>query len=82
MISHLHTYVDRYIQAVHSVVTGQYPVSDEMAVRCACLQFRAKFGDEIGFSKDFLGGRIVEFIPQKLLKIKRAGMYVFMYVNR
>jgi hypothetical protein len=63
----------RYIQAVHAVVTNQYPVEDAMAVQLAALQFRAKFGDEVDFSTDFLGGRIVEFIPGRLLQKSRAG---------
>lgn len=63
----------RYIQAVHSVVTDQYLVDEQMAVRLAALQFRAKFGDEVEFDRHFLGGRVIEFLPQKLVKRRRTG---------
>jgi hypothetical protein len=54
-------------------VTGQYSVNPAAAVKLAALQFRVKFGDEVDFDKDFLGGRIVEFLPQKLLQHKSEG---------
>jgi hypothetical protein len=61
----------RYLQAVHSVITDQYPVSDSTAVSLAALQFRAKFNTE-EFMVGFLGPRIVEFIPPRQL-LKRRG---------
>lgn len=54
-------------------MTDQYPLKPETAIKLAALQFRAKFGDEVDFDKDFLGSRIVEYLPQKLVQHKSAG---------
>jgi|Dee2metaT_7_FD_contig_61_1464247_length_1431_multi_2_in_0_out_0_1 hypothetical protein len=62
----------RYVQAVHSVITSNYPVENDMAVKLAALQFRAKFANEMEeFDENFLQNRIVEYIPIDNFELKR-----------
>ncbi len=65
----------RYIQAVHHVVTGLYPVPPAVAVRLACLQFTIKFGGVCGTLRPdtFLGNRVVEFIAGPLLRTRKPS---------
>ena len=66
----------RFTQAVHHVVTGLYPVPAPVAVRLACLQFRAKFGETCKvFRTDFLGNRVVEFVPQALFRTRKPSAW-------
>lgn len=64
----------RYIQAVHSIITNQYPVDEETALKLAALQFKATFPTE-EYVSDFLGPKIVEFIPSRHLAKKRGDMW-------
>jgi len=61
----------QYIQALYHVITSQYPTSEEEALKLGAFHFVFKFGD---FKPDvhkvgFLGMRIVEFIPIKMLRL-------------
>lgn len=60
----------QYLQAVYSVITGQYPTSVELALKLGMLHFTYKFGsfNAASHKVGFLGARIVEFIPIKHLK--------------
>lgn len=62
----------QYMQAVYGVITGQYPTTEEIALKLATFHFNHKFGDynPSSHKSGFLGGRVVEFIPIKLLKQK------------
>lgn len=66
-----------YTQAVHHVITGIYPIpSTPVAIRLACLQFRAKFGEACKvFRTDFLGNRVVEFVPQALFRTRKPSAW-------
>lgn len=65
-----------FTQGVHHVVTGLYPVPAPVAVRLACLQFRAKFGEACKvFRTDFLGNRVVEFVPQALFRTRKPSAW-------
>jgi len=61
----------RYVQAVHSIVTSNYPVDNDLAVKLAALQFRSKFSEMDEFDVDFLGSRIVEYVPIDNFELKR-----------
>lgn len=66
----------RFTQGVHHVVTGLYPVPSPVAVRLACLQFKAKFGESCKvFSTEFLGNRVVEFVPQALFRTRKPSAW-------
>ena len=61
----------QYIQALFHVVTSQYPTSEEQALTLGALHFIYKFG---AYRADahklgFLGNRVVEFVPIKLLRM-------------
>ena len=60
----------QYLQAVYGVITGQYQTSAELAIKLGMLHFTQKFGkyNPSSHKVGFLGPRIVEFIPLKLLK--------------
>jgi hypothetical protein len=62
----------QYMQAVYGVITGQYPTTEDIALKLASYHFNHKFGafNSSSHKTGFLGGRIVEFIPIKLLKQK------------
>lgn len=62
----------QYMQAVYGVITGQYPTTEDIAINLATFHFNHKFGDfnPSSHKSGFLGGRVVEFIPIKLLKQK------------
>lgn len=62
----------QYLQAVYHVVTGQYPTTQDQALYLGALHFFFKFGEYVPnkHKLGFLGNRIVEFIPFKLLKKK------------
>lgn len=65
----------QFIQAVYNIITGRYPVVQEEALHLGAIHFILKFGQyraEI-HKQGFLGGRIVEFIPIKLLKVGFTG---------
>jgi hypothetical protein len=65
----------RYVQAVHSIVTSNYPVDNDLAVKLAALQFRSKFPDLTEFDINFLGSRIVEYIPIDNFEHKRSDKW-------
>ena len=58
-----------YLQAVHGVITGEYPCTETQAVQLAALQFAAKFGAHKphAHAVGFLGNRLVEYVPQQLM---------------
>lgn len=61
----------QYIQALYHVVTSQYPTAEEQALTLGALHFIYKFG---AYRADvhklgFLGNRVVEFVPIKLLRM-------------
>jgi len=60
----------QFIQAVYNVITGRYPVTNEEALALGSIHFILKFGvfRPESHKPGFLGNRIVEFIPIKLLK--------------
>lgn len=62
----------QYIQAVYSIISGQYATTPEEALRLGALQFLAKFGEfkQSRHAPGFLGNRIVEFIPARHLRLK------------
>lgn len=62
----------QYLQAVYNVITGQYPCDVEEALKLGAIHFIYKFGEyqPMRHRPGFLGRRIVEFIPTKLLKSK------------
>jgi hypothetical protein len=60
----------QFIQAVYNVITGRYPTTQEEGLTLGAIHFILKFGK---YKSDkhkagFLGNRIVEFVPIKLLK--------------
>lgn len=66
----------RFTQGVQHVITGLYPVPAPVAVRLACLQFRAKFGETCKvFRTEFLGNRIVEYVPQALFRTHKPSAW-------
>jgi hypothetical protein len=67
----------QYMQAVYGVITGQYPTDAATALRLASYHFVHKFGpfNSSSHKAGFLGARIVEFIPLKLLKQKSLDMW-------
>jgi len=60
----------QFIQAVYNIITGRYPVTAEEALILGSIHFTLKFGvfRPESHRPGFLGNRIVEFIPIKLLK--------------
>jgi hypothetical protein len=65
----------QFIQAVYHVITGRYPTTQEEGLTLGAIHFILKFGK---FRADkhkagFLGNRIVEFVPIKLLKSAMSG---------
>ena len=62
----------QYLQAVYNIITGQYPCDVEEALKLGAIHFIYKFGEyqPMRHRPGFLGRRIVEFIPTKLLKSK------------
>ena len=61
----------QYIQALYHIITSQYPTNEEQALTLGAYHFIFKFGS---YKSDvhklgFLGTRIVEFIPIKLLRL-------------
>lgn len=62
----------QYQQALYNVITGQYVVSDSDALYLGALNFINKFDEyqPLRHRPGFLGQRIVEFVPTKLLKTK------------
>jgi hypothetical protein len=60
----------QFMQAVYHVITAQLPVVAEDALTLGALHFILKFGrfSTTSHKLGFLGNRIVEFIPTKLLK--------------
>jgi hypothetical protein len=67
----------QYLQAVYSVITGQYPTSVELALKLGMIHFTYKFGPYNASSHKvgFLGARIVEFIPIKHLKSRPLDLW-------
>ena len=62
----------QYLQAVYNIITGQYPCDFEEALKLGAIHFIYKFGEyqPMRHRPGFLGQRIVEFIPTKMLKSK------------
>lgn len=62
----------QYIQAVYNVITGQYSVTIEEAVKLGAIHFILKLGffNKLVHEVGYIGNRIVEFIPVKLMKTK------------
>eukprot|EP01038_Epipyxis_sp_PR26KG_P006835 gene6835-9357_t len=60
----------QFMQAIYSVITGKYVVNVDEALELAAIHFLIKFLDynPNNHRPGFLGNRIVEFIPVKLLK--------------
>lgn len=60
----------QYIQAVYNIITGRYPTTKEEALTLGAIHFLFKFGrlNVIKHQPGFLGARIVELIPIKLLR--------------
>lgn len=60
----------QFIQAVYNIITGRYPVNADEALMLGTIHFILKFGvfKPETHKPSFLGNRIVEFIPIKLLK--------------
>jgi hypothetical protein len=67
----------QYLQAVYSVITGQFPTSVELALKLGMLHFTYKFGayNSASHKVGFLGARIVEFIPIKHLKSRSMDQW-------
>eukprot|EP01031_Cornospumella_fuschlensis_P029539 gene29539-35656_t len=60
----------QFIQAVYHIITGKYPTTEETALTLGAYHFLTKFGE---YKSDrhvagFLGNRVAEFVPIKLLK--------------
>jgi hypothetical protein len=62
----------QYIQAVYNVITGQYVVTIQEAVKLGAIHFILKLGffNKLVHEVGYIGNRIVEFIPVKLMKTK------------
>ena len=62
----------QYLQAVYNIITSQYPCDEEEALKLGAIHFTHKFGEyqPMRHRPGFLGRRIVEFIPTKMLKSK------------
>jgi hypothetical protein len=62
----------QYQQALYNVITGQYVMGDADALYLGALNFINKFEEyqPLRHRAGFLGQRIVEFVPTKLLKTK------------
>jgi len=60
----------QFVQAVYLVITGTLLVSEEEALLLGALLFTHKIGEykSYKYQEGFLGQRIVEFIPMRLLK--------------
>lgn len=60
----------QFIQAVYNVITGKYPTTQDEALELGAIHFLFKFNSFIPEShiSGFLGNRIMEFIPIKLIK--------------
>ncbi len=60
----------QFTQAVYHVITNQYPTEADTALSLGALHFLMKFGKyrSDAHKPGFLGNRIVEFVPFKLLK--------------
>lgn len=73
----------QYLQAVYHVITGQYPTSQDLALTLGALHFFFKFGDYVPTKHrtGFLGNRIVEFIPVRLLKKKSLDEWEALLYN-
>jgi hypothetical protein len=73
----------QYLQAVYSIITGQYPTTTDEALELGCLHFFFKFGEyqDSRHRIGFLGPRIVEFIPVKLLKQKSIEEWEQIFLN-
>jgi hypothetical protein len=67
----------QYQQALYNVITGQYVVTDEDALYLGALHFLNKFEEfqPLRHRPGFLGQRIVEFVPSKLLKTKTLDQW-------
>jgi hypothetical protein len=60
----------QFIQAVYHIITGRYPTNQEEGLSLGATHFILKFGkyNANKHKPGFLGNRIVEFVPIKLLK--------------
>lgn len=65
----------QFIQAVYHVITGRYPTTAEEGLTLGAIHFILKFGKYKAekHKSGFLGNRIVEFVPIKLLKSNMSG---------
>lgn len=65
----------QFIQAVYNIITGRYPTSQEEGLTLGAIHFILKFGRYRGekHKPGFLGNRIMEFVPIKLLKSSISG---------
>lgn len=74
----------QYIQAVYHIITGQYPVTPDLALQLGAIHFHLKFGtyNESTHVLGYLGNRIVEFIPYKLLKQKKPEEWELSLLQR
>jgi len=63
-----------YMQALHSVIAGEYPCSVEDAVRLAALQMQVIYGDHnpSNHVSGFFGQNVSSFIPKPLL-VQKPG---------
>jgi len=61
----------QYIQAMYNVITSQYTTTEEQALKLGTLHFQFVFGafSAAVHKEGFLGSRIVEFVPIKLLRM-------------
>ena len=61
----------QYIQAMYNVITSQYTTTEEQALKLGALHFQFVFGafSAAVHKEGFLGSRIVEFVPIKLLRV-------------
>jgi hypothetical protein len=65
----------QFIQAVFHVITGKYPTTPDEGLLLGAIHFIIKFGryNADKHKVGFLGNRIVEFVPIKLLKSSLSG---------